>query len=83
MTDHELRLLAIATLAASPAVLVDVFSEPIKGSEWTLYSVELVDEIGTRWFALHGKALSAARDFDVLLALSAQFAAPAALAPPA
>jgi len=48
----------LAVLAAGPGDLLDCYSEPIRGSGGDrLYTVELVNEEGTRWFALHGNAL--------------------------
>lgn len=81
MTDLELRLLAMATLAATPAELVDVFSEPIVGATdgARLLTVELVTNERTRTFGLHGRSLADSEPLVVIRELRGQFAAPAAL----
>lgn len=81
MTLEEARLLILATLAAGPGDLLDCYSEPIQGSGGDrLYTVELVNEEGTRWFGVHSKSLGAEpillvtelrRQFDPPLALPA------------
>lgn len=78
MTDLELRLLTMATLAATPAELVDVFSEPIVGAmdAARLYTVELVTNEGTRTFGLHSRSLAAAEPLVVIRELRRQFATP-------
>ncbi|HXR30825.1 MAG TPA: hypothetical protein VN752_06760, partial [Solirubrobacterales bacterium] len=78
----EARLLMLAILAAGPGDLLDCYSEPIRGGNGDrLYTVELVNEEGTRWFALHSKALR--EDSIVLIAeLRRQFAPPPALPAP-
>lgn len=82
MTPAEARLLMLAILAAGPGDLLDCYSEPIRGSGGDrLYTVELVNEEGTRWFGLHSKALG--EDAIVLVAeLRRQFAPPPALPAP-
>jgi hypothetical protein len=84
LTELELRLLTMATLAATPAELVDVYSEPIVGAMdgARLYTVELVTNEGTRTFGLHGRSLAAAEPLVVLRELKQRFAAPAALPRP-
>lgn len=83
LTDLEIRLLTMALLAATPAELVDVFSEPIQGSGGaSLLTVELVTEEGTRTFGLHSRSLAAAEPLVVIRELRRQFAAPAALPRP-
>lgn len=83
MTLEEARLLMLATLAATPTVLVDVFSEPIQGSGGDrIYTVELVNEEGTRWFGIHSKSLDA-EPLLLVTELRRQFAAPPALPAPA
>lgn len=84
MTDLELRLLTMATLASTPAELVDVFSEPIVGATdgARLLTVELLTNEGTRTFGLHSRSLTAAEPLVVLRELRRQFAAPAGLPRP-
>lgn len=85
MTDLEIRLLTMATLAATPAELVDVFSEPIVGATdgARLLTVELVTNEGTRTFGLHSRSLAAAEPLVVIRELRLRFAAPPALPAPA
>lgn len=81
MTLAEARLLMLATLAAGPGDLLDCYSEPIQGSGGDrIYTIELVNEEGTRWFGIHSKSLGAEplllvtelrRQFDPPLALPA------------
>ena len=50
----------LATLAAGPGDLLDCYSEPIRGGGGDrLYTIELVNEEGTRWFGIHSKSLGA------------------------
>lgn len=79
MTVEEARLLTLAILAAGPGDLLDCYSEPIQASNGDrLYTVELVNEEGTRWFGLHSNAL---REESIVLVaeLRRQFAPPPAL----
>lgn len=82
MTLTEARLLMLATLAAGPGDLLDCYSEPIRGSGGDrIYTVELVNEEGTRWFGIHSKSLSA-EPIVLVTELRRQFAPPLALPAP-
>lgn len=83
MTLEEARLLMLATLAADPGDLLDCYSEPIQGSGGDrIYTVELVNEEGTRWFGVHSKSLGA-EPLLLVTELRRQFDPPLALPAPA
>lgn len=82
-TLAETRLLLLAVLAAGPGDLLDCYSEPIRGGGGDrIYTIELLDEKGTRWFGIHSKSLSA-EPLLLVTELRRQFAPPLALPAPA
>lgn len=83
MTLAEARLLILATLAAGPGDLLDCYSEPIQGSGGDrIYTIELLNEEGTRWFGIHSKSLGA-EPLLLVTELRRQFDPPLALPAPA